>query len=96
MRMLMKVVIPVESGNAAIQNRSFAKIMGDSIERLKPEAVYYVAENGCRSALMVIDMADSSDMPRIAEPFFLGLNAAITFSPVMTPADLEKGFAKMA
>ena len=58
--------------------------------------VYYVAENGCRSALMVIDMADSSDMPRIAESFFLELNAVITFSPVMTPVDLETGFAKMA
>ncbi len=55
-----------------------------------------MAENGCRSALMVIDMADSSDMPRIAESFFLELNAVITFSPVMTPVDLETGFAKMA
>jgi hypothetical protein len=96
MRMLIRIVIPVESGNAAIQNGSFAKIMGAAIERLKPEAVYYVADNGCRSALMVIDLADSSDMPRVAEPFFLGLDAAITFSPVMTPADLEKGFSKMA
>jgi len=96
MRMLMKIVIPAESGNAAIQNGSFAKIVGDGIERLKPEAVYFVAENGLRSALVVIDMADSTDMPRVAEPFFMGLNAAVTFSPVMTPDDLKKGFAKMA
>ena len=95
MRMLMKIVIPVESGNTAIQNGSFAKIVGDATARLKPEAVYFVADNGCRTTLMVIDLADSSDMPRVAEPFFVGLNAAITFSPVMTPADLEKGFAKM-
>jgi hypothetical protein len=36
----------------------------------------------------VIDLADASKMPAIAEPFFLNFNASVTFHPCMTPADL--------
>ncbi len=96
MRMMLKVSIPVEGGNAAIQNGSLQKIMLESLERLKPEAAYFTADNGQRTAFFVIDMVDVSDMPRIAEPFFIGLNASITTMPVMNAEDLKKGLAKIA
>jgi hypothetical protein len=36
-------------------------------------------------------MKDSSEIPALAEPWFLAFNAKISFRPVMTPADLAKG-----
>jgi hypothetical protein len=36
-------------------------------------------------------MDDTSQIPAIAEPFFLWLKADVSFSPVMRPADLAKG-----
>jgi hypothetical protein len=39
---------------------------------------------------MVIDVADASDIPAIAEPFFLHFNASVCFHPCMTPEDLAK------
>jgi len=35
-------------------------------------------------------MDDASQIPSIAEPFFLGLNASIEITPAMIPADLQK------
>lgn len=46
--------------------------------------------------MLVIDMQDASDIPRIAEPWFLALNASIEAAPVMVPADLQKAAPAIA
>jgi hypothetical protein len=33
-------------------------------------------------------MKDSSELPKVAEPFFLAFNASVTVRPTMTPQDL--------
>ncbi len=89
MRMLLRVSIPVETGNAAAK----AGTLGSTIERiladLKPEATYFFADdNGNRSGSIVFDMKDSSQIPAVAEPWFLAFNAKVSFRPVMNPQDL--------
>ena len=39
---------------------------------------------------MIMDVASPSDVPRIAEPFFLTYNAEMRFHVCMTPDDLAK------
>jgi hypothetical protein len=95
MRTLITVSIPADAGNTAVQSGALPKIMGEALERLKPEAAYFTTINGLRTALMIFDMKDSSEMPMIAEPFFAGFNAAVTFSPVMTADDLKAGLGKV-
>jgi hypothetical protein len=96
MRMMLKVTIPVKAGNAAIKDGSLPKIMGETLERLKPEAAYFLSENGLRTAIMIIDMKDPADIPSLAEPFFSGFNAAVTLVPVMNADDLKKGLSKIS
>ena len=91
MRMMLKVSIPVEPGNTAVKDGSLKKVIGESLERLKPEAAYFLAEDGRRTAIMVFDLADQSQIPSIAEPFFLAFNAAVSIAPVMNADDLKKG-----
>src|SRR5262245_12126688 len=91
MRMLLRVSIPVEAGNAAAK----AGTLGSTVERiladLKPEAAYFFADdNGNRSASIVFDMKDTSEIPAVAEPWFLAFNAKVSFRPVMNPQDLAK------
>jgi len=93
MRMLMKVNIPVESGNAAAQNGSLGTTVQRILEELKPEAAYFVSENGERTGYVVFDMKESSDLTAIAEPWFLAFNARVTVAPTMNAADLAKGAA---
>lgn len=91
MRMLLRVSIPVETGNAAAK----AGTMGSTIEKiladLKPEAAYFLADdNGNRSGSIVFDLKDTSDIPAIAEPWFLAFNARVSLRPVMSFQDLAK------
>ena len=92
MRFLVKVSIPVEAGNAAAKKDGF-KVIQSILEQQKPEAAYFIAEGGRRTGILIIDLRDVSDLPGIAEPWFLALNASIEATPAMVPADLEKAGA---
>jgi hypothetical protein len=90
MRFLLKVNIPVESGNAAAKAGKLGATIQSILAGLKPEAVYFTAESGQRTAFIFLEMQDASQIPAIAEPWFLGFNASIEVHPVMVPADLAK------
>jgi hypothetical protein len=91
MRTLLKATLEVTASNNAIKDGSLPKLMQQVMERLKPEASYFTAMDGCRTCIMVFDLKDPSEIPSIAEPFFLQLNAKVEFSPVMNADDLKKG-----
>jgi len=91
MRTMLRVTMPVEKGNQAIQNGTLPRVMMSAMQDLKPEAAYFYPENGKRACLMVFDMKDPSQIPVIAERFFMELNAEVTLTPVMNADDLKKG-----
>jgi len=95
MRTLAKISIPVEAGNAAIKDGTLPKIIGETMEKLKPEAAYFGALGGQRTALLVFDLKDSSDLPPLLEPFFLHLHAQVEISPCMSADDLMKGMKQL-
>jgi hypothetical protein len=92
----MKVTIPVEAGNAAFREGRLQQLMSSQLERLKPEAAYFYPADGERTALLVIDLKDPSDLPFVSEPFFSGVNARVEFFPVMNADDLRKGLQRLA
>ena len=94
MRTLLKVTLDVEASNQAIMDGTLPKIIGDTTERIHPEASYFFTQDGCRTCMMVFDLKDPSDIPVIAETFFLNLNAKVEFTPVMNADELKKGLSK--
>lgn len=97
MRFLLKAEWPVEAGNAAIKDGSLSDTIQSILDDVKPEAVYFLASNGKRTAMLFVEMQDASQIPALAEPWFLAFQASIEIVPVMIPEDLKKAgpaFAK--
>jgi hypothetical protein len=90
MRFLLKVNIPNETGNAAARAGTLGKTIKAILDEQKPESAYFTDDRGQRCGMLVIDMADASQIPAFCEPWFLAFNAAIELHPVMTPEDLGK------
>jgi hypothetical protein len=91
MRMLLRVSIPVEAGNAAAKDGTLGTTVERILADLKPEAAYFYADDsGQRSGSIVFDMKDASQIPAVAEPWFLAFNAKVSLRPIMNPQDLAK------
>jgi hypothetical protein len=94
MRMLLTVCLDTPTTNAAIQNGALPKVWEEMFAKLNPEATYFTATGGERTAYIVFDLQDPSQMPPVAEPFF-DLNAKVTFRPVMNADELRAGLEQL-
>jgi hypothetical protein len=88
MRIMMIVSLPVETFNAAVKDGSTHAKMKKILDQVKPEAAYFTAFNGKRTAVLIVDLADASKIPSLSEPWFLTFNATVDMYPVMLPQDL--------
>ena len=96
MRTLMKVKLDTEAGSRAIADGSLPQLMQETLGALRPEAAYFGPENGVRTAFIVFDMQDPSQLPSITEPLFSKVKAAIEMFPVMNQEDLQKGLQQLS
>jgi len=88
MRMMLTASFPVETFNELVRNGQAGPAMRAILEYLKPEAAYFMDDCGQRTAVLIIDIASASEIPRFVEPFFLRFNADCTLKVVMSPEDL--------
>ena len=90
MRFVLKVSFPHASFNEAVRKGSVGATMDRILAEAKPEAAYFVEMHGRRTALLIVNMNDVSEIPKFAEPWFLQFGAEVEFHPAMTGQDLEK------
>jgi len=90
MRFMITFRIPTEKGNALAREGSLGQTIQSILEEIQPEAAYFADMDGARGGYVLINMDDASQIPAIAEPLLLGLDANIKAHPVMTPEDLDK------
>ena len=90
MRMLIDLEMPLEPFNTLVKNGTAGQALQQILGELKPEAAYFTERDGRRGGTIVLDVADPSDIPAVAEPFFLQFNASASFHPCMTPNDLAR------
>ena len=93
MRMLLKAQLQVDAANLAIADGS----IGPTLEKLfafcRPEATYFLVEDGQRTIYAAFEMAEAHQVPVVAETLFQAFGARVDLHPAMIGADLERGLA---
>lgn len=90
MRMLVHVQFPLEPFNSAVRDGSAGTKIQRILSSIKPEAVYFSEHHGKRGATLVVTVKEASEIPALAEPWFLTFNAEVEFRIAMTPEDLGR------
>jgi hypothetical protein len=90
MRMLVHVKFPPEPFNKEVRNGTIGKTIERIFAETKPEAVYFTEYDGRRGVVMLVDVADPTKVPVIAEPWFLAFDAEVTFHVVMSKEELGR------
>jgi hypothetical protein len=90
MKILMQTKIPHCKFNEAVKDGSIEQKMKKILEATKPEAVYFTEYDGRRGAILIINVDDQSEIPSLAEPWFLMFDADVQFHIAMTVEDLGR------
>ncbi|MBD3299018.1 MAG: hypothetical protein GF341_10210 [candidate division Zixibacteria bacterium] len=89
MRFMCRFRIPVAVGNRLAQEGKLGLKLQAILEEQKPEAVYFSMDQGKRTAFVVLNIDNPSQIPAIAEPWFHAVEAEMDADPAMTPEDLK-------
>jgi hypothetical protein len=95
MRTMMKITIDIEAGSRAVADGTIGRLMEQVLGPLQPEAAYFGPEDGMRTAWIVFDLQDPSQLPALTEPLFRELKATVQMVPVMNQEDLQKGLQQL-
>jgi Domain of unknown function (DUF3303) len=88
MRFVMQISLPAAKFNQAVRAGTAGETMRKILDETKPEAAYFTSQGGNRGGILIVDLNSASELPRLAEPWFLRFDANIEFHPAMTPEDL--------
>jgi len=88
MRMMMLVECPLEPFNSMVRRGTAGPTMMKILDDMKPEAAYFGERAGKRGAVLIVDVARPSDVPKLAEPWFLNFEASVELRICMLPQDL--------
>ncbi|MGA9421046.1 MAG: hypothetical protein WBW61_01720 [Rhodanobacteraceae bacterium] len=89
MKMLLTVEFPLEPFNTLVRTGKAGEVIDRVLQSIKPEATYFTEHDGHRGGLFVVEVKNGSDIPAIAEPFFLNFQANCKFRIMMSPDDLK-------
>ena len=94
MRFLIRAKIPADSGNKMIQDPDFLKKMEDYINKVKPEASYFMPLEGQRTGAFIVNLESNDQVPAVVEPLFQWWGANVDVIPIMNFDDLKRGLQK--
>ena len=81
MRMLLKVTLDTTTANNAVRNGTLGSTIKSILDDLKPEAAYFAEDGGERTGYIFFDLKEPSQIPAVAEPWFLAFNAKVNLRP---------------
>ena len=91
MRFLIRARTPTEAGNKVVQDPNFLTNLEEYMNKVKPEAAYFMPIEGHRSGAFIVNIERNEQLPAIVEPLFQWGGANVDAIPVMNFDDLKRG-----
>ena len=88
MKFIVDASFPHEPFNTYVRQGIAGQKIGEALGAIRPEVVYMTDNGVGRGALMVVDLADASEVPRITEPLMLAFNATVKYRIAIAPEEL--------
>ena len=70
MRFLIRARTLTDSGNKMIQDPDFLKKLEEYINKVKPEATYFMPIEGQRAGGFIVNAESNEQLPAMVEPLF--------------------------
>jgi hypothetical protein len=87
---MLRISMDIDAGNELSRKGTLGQTIGSIVEDQKPEVAYFYSEGGKRAGMLIVNMENASEIPALAEPWFLACNANVEILPVMRPEDLAE------
>jgi hypothetical protein len=90
MRFLMRLQMPTEAENPDVAAPDFNDRMRLVLQQIKAERASFGIVDGRRVDSIIVNVADATELPAKAAPFYRWLKARAEFLPQMSAEDVEK------
>ena len=77
MKFIVEVSFPHEPFNTFVREGTAGQKIGEAIEAVGPEAIYFTDKGVGRGAVMIVNVDDASQIPNMSEPWLLTFNASV-------------------
>jgi hypothetical protein len=88
MKFIVEASFPHEPFNTYVRDGSAGKRIGETLQALHPEVAYFTDLGDARGLLMIVDIADASQIPHVTEPLVLTFNASVHYRIAIAPEEL--------
>lgn len=89
MKFIVEASFPTEPFNTYVRQGVAGDKVGEALGAIKPEVAYF-SDNGVgRGCVMIVDVADMSQVPHITEPLMLTFDASVHYRIAISPAELQ-------
>ena len=93
MRFLVMARFPVEGGNAMVKNPEFGQKINEILTKQKAEGACFTLYHGQRMCVYTVNLSEISQLPSVAEPWWLFGKADVELLPAMVAEDFGKAQA---
>ena len=89
MKFIVEVTFPLEPFSTYVRKGEAGPKIAEVLGSIQPEVMYFTDSGTGRGAVMIVDLADASQVPHVTEPLMLNFDAAVHYRIAMSPEDLQ-------
>jgi hypothetical protein len=89
MKFIVEVDLPLEPFNTLVRKGEAGEKIGEVLGSIRPEVAYFTDNGVGRGAVLIVDLADASQIPHVTEPLMLAFDAAVHYRIAISPEELQ-------